>query len=84
MFDRFLISLVLTFLVSTFLLALLEVNAWDAYFSLYLIEYLVLTAMFVFMSPSAGSALSKIAYILTPGFGIMLVVKAGIIILAAR
>ncbi len=73
-YNRFLFVLALSFLLTTVILAAYGENRLDLYYSLYLIEGLVVTELFIYLHPKAKGNLSKILWILFSGF-ILIVVR---------
>ena len=71
----FLVSLALVFAITTALLSVLGAEKWDLYYIFYLVEYLAVSTLFVFLNPKARAVLSRITYMLVPGFGVVLALK---------
>lgn len=74
-YDRFIISLWVIFALSTVALSAGGSSSWDLYYVLYLMEYLILSALFSVLNAQARNVLVKIASVLIPGFGVVLVLR---------
>lgn len=74
-YNRYIFSLSLLLLLTTVLLSIRPETPLDVYFSLYLIETLVLTTLFVFLEPKARRGLEVVAYILFLGFLVIVGMK---------
>jgi hypothetical protein len=68
-YNLYLISLAVIFSLTTVLLSAYEEASLDLYFSIYLIEYLVATQLFVHLNPRAQRSLNRTGYVLFAGFG---------------
>ena len=62
-------------LVSTIILAATDEARLDLYFSIYLIEALVLTELYIYLNPRAKRALSTVNYVLFGGFLVIVAAK---------
>ena len=62
-------------LVSTIILAATNEARLDLYFSIYLIEALVLTELYIYLNPKAKRALSTVNYVLFSGFLVIVAAK---------
>ncbi|MBI2887145.1 MAG: hypothetical protein HYY02_08040 [Chloroflexi bacterium] len=74
-YDLFIVSLASLFSATTFLMALLGAWRWDLYFSVYLIEYLAAGLLFSSLSADARRVLDGVAYVLAPGFAVIVALK---------
>jgi len=74
-YNRFILLLTLCFTMTTVVLSLGGERRLDLYFSLYLIEYLVLSLLFVSLNPKARKVVDILGYILFPGFVAIVVIK---------
>lgn len=74
-YNRFILLLTLCFTLTTVILSLGNERRLDLYFSLYLIEYLVLSLLFVSLNPKARRVVDIMGYILFPGFIAIVVIK---------
>ena len=70
LYNRYIISLTLLFMLTTVLLSISE-QSLDLYFSIYLIECLIVTLLFSHLNPEARRALNGIGYVLFSGFLIL-------------
>lgn len=70
-YNRYIFYLTLAFTLTTVLLALSGESHLDLYFSLYVIESLVLTSLFVYLSPKAMKGLNVVWYMLFGGFAVV-------------
>lgn len=75
LFNRYLMTLAALFTLSTTLLAAYGQNKLDAYFTVYVIEYLVTTLLFVYLDRRARRLLDGIGYVLFAGFLAIVVMK---------
>lgn len=83
-YNRYILSLALLFTLTTVLFALAGQNQLDLYFSVYLIECLVLTSLFVYLSPKAMRGLNALWFVLFGGFVAIVVMKVVEIALGIR
>ena len=67
-YNRYLMALAAVLSLSTTVFAAYGVQQLDTYFSLYMIEYLVITMLFAYLHPRARRALDSISYLLFGGF----------------
>jgi hypothetical protein len=67
-YNRYLLVLVTTFTFSTTLLAAHGQDKLDAYFTVYVIEYLVVTLLFVYLDSRTRRLLDGLGYVLFGGF----------------
>jgi len=81
MYGRYLVTLALLFTATTVVLAAYNQHRIDLYFSLYLIEYLVTTLLFAYLSRRARRLLNVMGYILFAGFLAIVGVKVATILL---
>lgn len=75
LYNRYLLTLAAVFTLSTTILAAYGQNKLDAYFTLYVIEYLVMTLLFVYLAPRARRLLDGMGYVLFAGFLIIVTLK---------
>jgi hypothetical protein len=75
LYNRYLIVLSAILSLSTTVLAVYDVRQLDAYFSMYVIESLVVTLLFGYLHPRAGRVLSRISYALVACFLLIVVIK---------
>lgn len=68
LYDRFIISLWLLFALATVALSTRGANSWDLYYVFYLIEYLIVSAVFSILDSRARYVLLWIASVLILGF----------------
>ena len=67
-YNRYIVSLALLFTLTTVMMAAYGQNRLDAYFTVYLIEALVLTELYVYINPKARKGLGLITAVLFVGF----------------
>lgn len=67
-YNRYIISLALLLTLTTVIMAAYGQNSLDVYFTVYLIEALALTEIYVYLNPKARKALSLITGVLFIGF----------------
>ena len=67
-YDRYILFLALLFLSTTVFLSAFTEAGLDLYFSIYVIEALVLTELYVYLNPKARRGLNLVSYILFAGF----------------
>ena len=82
-YDRYLVTLALLFTSTTVVLAAYNQHRIDLYFSLYLIEYLVVTLLFGYLRQGARRLLNVMGYILFAGFLGIVGMKVATILLGA-
>ncbi len=75
LYNRYLLTLAALFGVSTALLAAYHQEKLDAYFTLYVIEYLVITLLFAYLHPRARGLLDALGYLLFGGFLVIVILK---------
>ena len=68
LYDRYLLTLALLFTGTTVVLAVFRRQQIDLYFSLYLLEYLTTTFIFIYLHQRARRLLNGVGYILFTGF----------------
>lgn len=73
-YNRYIISLALMFLLSTVVLSVSN-QGLDVYFSVYLIECLAVTLFFSHLNPRARGALNRVEYVLIVGFLVLVAAK---------
>jgi len=74
-YDKYILMLASLLLVSTIILAATNEARLDLYFSIYLIEALVLTELYIYLNPKAKRALSTVNYVLFSGFLVIVAAK---------
>jgi len=74
-YNRFIVALALCFTLTTVVLSLGNERRLDLYFSLYLIEYLILSLLFVSFNPKGKRLVGILGYILFPGFMAIVALK---------
>ena len=67
-YNRYIISLALLLTLTTVIMAAYGQNKLDVYFTVYLIEALALTEIYVYLNPKARKALGLITGVLFIGF----------------
>jgi hypothetical protein len=67
-YNRYLLILAAVFALSTTLLAAYGQDRLDAYFTTYVIEYLVVMLLFVYLDPHTRRLLDGLGYVLFGGF----------------
>ena len=82
-YNRYIISLALLFMLTTVILSASE-QSLDLYFSLYLIECLILTLLFSQLNPRARGGLNRIGYVLFVGFLSLVAIKVVEILLGVE
>jgi uncharacterized membrane protein YgdD (TMEM256/DUF423 family) len=75
LYNRYLVILASLFSLSTVVLAAYGVNRLDAYFTVYVLEYMVTTLLFVSLDPRARRLLDTAGYVLFAGFLVIVAVK---------
>lgn len=75
LYNRYLTVLAALFFLSTAVLAGYGQNRLDAYFTVYVIEYLITTLLFVYLDPRARRLLDSMGYVLFAGFLAIVVMK---------
>jgi hypothetical protein len=75
LYNRYLLILAALFTMSTCVLAIFGQDKLDAYFTTYVIEYLIVTLLFVHLNPKARRLLDGMGYALFGGFGIIVALK---------
>jgi len=83
-YNRYILSLTLLFTLTTVILSLFGQSQLDLYLSVYLIECLVVTSLFVYLNPKAMKGLNAVWYVLFGGFIVMVAMKAVEILLGIR
>jgi len=74
-YDKYILMLASLLLVSTIILAATNEARLDLYFSIYLIEALVLTELYIYLNPKAKRALNTVNYVLFSGFLVIVAAK---------
>ena len=80
-YNKYIISLALLLTLTTVILSAFGQSQLEFYFTLYVIESLVLTELYVHLNPKARRGLSRVSLVLFVGF-ILIVAKKVIEILA--
>ena len=83
-YNRYLIVLSAVVALSTTVLAAYDVRQLDAYFSVYVIEMLVVTLFFGYLHPRAARVLTGIGYALVAVFLLVVAIKVVTIIGVVR
>lgn len=73
--NRYLLTLATLFALSTALLAAYGQTKLDAYFTVYVLEYLITTLLFVYLDPRARRLLDIAGYVLFGGFLAIVILK---------
>ena len=74
-YDRYLISLAITFGIVNSILAFVGQKKLDVYFTINLIAYLVISLLFVYLNPRARGLLSAVGIVLFGGFLVIVALK---------
>lgn len=83
LYNRYLLTLAVLFFLSTTVLAAYGQDKLDAYFTVYVIEYLVTTLLFVYLDPRARRLLDAMGYVLFGGFLVIVAIKVAQILKGA-
>ena len=83
-YNRYILWLTALFMLTTVILSAYGQKRLDIYFSVYLIEYLVLTLLYVYFNPRARRVLNAVGYVLFLGFMSIVVTKVLEILLGIR
>lgn len=83
-YNRYILWLAALLMLTTVILSAYGQKRLDIYFSVYLVEYLVLTLLYVYLNPTARRALSAVGYVLFLGFMFIVVTKVLEILLGIR
>lgn len=75
LYNRYLLTVGTLFAVSTTILAAYGQDKLDAYFTGYVIEYLIATLLFVYLNPKARRLLDAMGYVMFGGFAIIVALK---------
>ncbi len=75
LYNRYLLILTSLFALSTIILAGYGQDKLDAYFTTYVIEYLIVTLLFVYLEPKARRLLDGMGYLLFGGFLVIVALK---------
>lgn len=75
LYNRYLLILGTLFFLSTSILAAYGQDRLDAYFTVYVIEYLITTLLFVYLDPRARRLLDATGYVLFGGFMVIVILK---------
>lgn len=75
LYNRYFLTLAVLFTLSTTILAAYGQDKLDAYFTVYVIEYLVATLLFVYLDPRARRLLDAMGYVLFGGFMAIVALK---------
>ena len=75
LYNRYLLTLAALFGLSTTVLAAYGQDRLDAYFTVYVIEYLVTTLLFAYLDPKARRLLDAVGYVLFGGFLVIVILK---------
>ncbi len=74
-YNRYFLFLATAFTLSTTLLAAFGQDKLDAYFTVFVIEYLVVTLLFVYLDSQARRLLDGLGYALFGGFFVIVLFK---------
>lgn len=74
-YNSFILILGAILLLTTVILSIGGEKRLDLYFSIYLVEYLTLSLLFVHLNPRARRVLNILLYILLPGFALIVALK---------
>ncbi|MDP2948055.1 MAG: hypothetical protein Q8P22_00765 [Chloroflexota bacterium] len=77
LYNRYVATLAVLFTSTTVVLAVYNQQRLDLYFSLYLIEYLASTLLFVYLKPRARRLLNMMGYVLFGGFTVVVAMRMG-------
>ncbi len=83
-YDRYILFLTLLFLPTTVLLSAFAEGRLDLYFSIYIIEALALTELYVYLNPKARRGLNRVNYILFASFLVIVTLKVVEILLGIK
>jgi len=83
-YNRYLITLSAVLALSTTVLAAYDVRQLDAYYSVFVIEMLVVTLLFGYLHPRAARALAGLSYALVAGFLLIVAIKVATILGVVR
>lgn len=75
LYNRYLTVLAAVFTLSTTILAAYGQSRLDAYFTAYVIEYLIVTLLYVYLDPRARKLLDGLGYVLFGGFLVIVLFK---------
>jgi predicted membrane channel-forming protein YqfA (hemolysin III family) len=75
LYNRYLLTLAAAFTATATVLAAYGENRVDAYFTAYVIEYLVVTLLYVYLDPRARRLLDIMGYVLFGGFMVIVAMK---------
>jgi len=75
LYNRYLVILAALFFLTTTILAAYGQDRLDAYFTAYVIEYLIITLLFVYLDPRARRLLDAAGYVLFGGFMLIVILK---------
>lgn len=67
-YDYYIVILASLLLITTVIMAALGETRLDLYFTIYLIETLVVNELFVYLNPKAKRSLNAVNYVLFTGF----------------
>jgi len=73
-YDRYILFMAILFMLTTVILSVVSNSSLDLYWTIYIIEALVLTELYVYLNPKARRGLNRISYVLFAGF-ILIVAK---------
>jgi hypothetical protein len=83
-YNRYLIALSGILSLSTTVLAVYNVRQLDAYFSVYVIEILLMMLLFGYLHPRASRVLQGVGYVLVAGFLLVVAIKVAAILGVVR
>ena len=68
LYNSYILTIAILLLLTTVILAALGQNSLDVYYTLYIIEALVVTELYLYFNAKARRGLSRVSYILFGGF----------------
>jgi hypothetical protein len=72
-YNRYIFLIATLLLLTAVILSLIGVNRLDLYYSIYLIEALVVTELYIYLNPRAKKGLNTVIYLLFGGFLLIVV-----------
>ena len=74
-YNRYILFLALLLLSTTIILSMAGENRLDLYFTIYIIESLVLNELYIYLNPKARRGLNRVSYMLFAGFPLIVALK---------
>jgi hypothetical protein len=71
-FNRYILTIAITLLLSTVLLIAAGQNSLEQFFTVYIVEALVVTELFIYLNAKARRALTYVSVLLFGGFAFIL------------